>query len=120
MDLSVVRHHVCHGRIFSGVDNKVTWQSIACAFAAHMAASVQAVRDNHFPAFGAQDVDKILLDYTDKSVLKAYEYTDAKLTTATGSNEIRAFFVGLFALLKDLSGLDAPVVEPTENQVYPI
>merc|ERR1712146_723123 len=75
---------------------------------------------NHFNAFGAQDLDKIMLDYNEESVLKAYEQGAGELTTATGVAEIRKFFEGLFGLLTDLSTLDAPVVEVTENpkQVY--
>ena len=38
------------------------------------AKTVQAAWDNHFAAFGAQDVDKIMLDYTDQSVLKAWDH----------------------------------------------
>jgi len=61
-----------------------------------------------------------MLDYNEESVLKAYEQGAGELTTATGVAEIRKFFEGLFGLLTDLSTLDAPVVEVTENpkQVY--
>lgn len=61
-----------------------------------------------------------MLDYTEDSVLKAYEHGAGELTTATGTSEIRKFFEGLFGLLADLSTLDAPVVEVTESpkQVY--
>merc|ERR1712061_826021 len=87
---------------------------------AYAPASVQEAWDNHFAAFGAQDVDKIMLDYTDRSVLKAFNHLDGKLQTATGLAEIRTFFTNLFAMLSDLSDLAAPVIEVTEDpkQVY--
>ena len=68
-----------------------------------------------------QDLDKIMLDYTEESVLKCFEHSAGELTTATGLAEIRDFFAGLFGLLTDLSTLAAPVVEVTEapdKQVY--
>merc|ERR1711939_429293 len=68
----------------------------------------------------AQEVDKIMLDYDEESVLRCYEHTEGTNTTCKGTAEIREFFVGLFALLSDLSTLDAPVVEPSEDpkEVY--
>jgi glutathione S-transferase len=83
--------------------------------------STQEAWDNHFTAFGAQNVDQILLDYTEESVLKAFDSTTKQLTTAKGIEEIKAFFANLFNVLSDLSALDAPVVEVTEapfKQVY--
>merc|ERR1719253_127430 len=82
---------------------------------AYKADSVKAAWDNHFSAFGAQDVDKILLDYDDKSVLKAFNHTDGKLESCTGLAEIKQFFENLFKVLSDTSGLAAPVIEPTED-----
>ena len=48
-----------------------------------------------------QDLDKIMLDYTEESVLKCFEHSAGELTTATGLAEIRDFFAGLFGLLTD-------------------
>ena len=84
-------------------------------------ASVQAAWDNHFSAFGAQDLDKIMLDYNDASELRCYEHSEGKLSSFKGSAEIRGFFAGLFEMLADLSALAAPVVEVTSDpakQVY--
>merc|ERR1711924_541355 len=89
--------------------------------AAYSPANVQAAWDNHFEAFGAQDLDKIMLDYNEDSVLKGFEQSAGELTTCEGVEAIRGFFEGLFGLLSDLSTLDAPVVEVTEapqKQVY--
>ena len=83
--------------------------------------SVQEAWDNHFSAFGGQDLDKIMLDYDADSVLKAYDFTSKMQYTHVGEVAIRGFFAGLFTLLSDLSGLTAPTVEVTEapnKQVY--
>ena len=78
--------------------------------------------DNHFTAFGTQDVPRILLDYTNTSVLKSYEQCEGVLTEAVGLTEIGAFFTGLFSGL-DATHVSAPVVDVSEttadaNQVY--
>jgi hypothetical protein len=96
----------------------------ACAWLPdnYTATSVQAAWDNHFAAFGGQDVDQIMLDYTEASVLWAWDHADldSNVTVATGLDEIRDFFGGLFAQLDDLELLAAPVVDVTEEpaQVY--
>ena len=76
-------------------------------------AGTQAAWDNHFSAFGAQDLDEIMLDYTDASILNSYEYCSGVLTTAVGLSEIRSFFDGLFTTLSDTSDLAAPVIKVT-------
>lgn len=83
-------------------------------------ATAQAAWDNHFAAFGAQDVDKIMLDYSETSILKAFHHAKQELTTKTGLTEIRKFFIGLFAMLSDTTWLAAPVIKVTEDpkQVY--
>jgi ketosteroid isomerase-like protein len=82
--------------------------------------TVQSSWDNHFAAFGGQDLDKIMLDYTEASVLESYEFPAGTLTTATGLVQIRKFFADLFHLLHDTSGLTAPVLQVTSSpaQVY--
>jgi len=75
--------------------------------------AVQAGWDNHFGAFAAQDVQKILLDYTDESQIFVYDITADTLDTytgVTGNNSAEALFTGLFGALYDLTGLDAPLV----------
>ena len=87
----------------------------------YSASSVQSAWDNHFAAFGAQDVDKIMLDYSDTSVLKAFDHRTQALVTCTGRGQIRDFFINLFATLSDTSELAAPVIEVTEapaKQIY--
>jgi len=70
---------------------------------------VQNAWDNHFSAFGAQDVDKILLDYTAQSVITIYDQSTGTKTVHTGLDGARACFEGLFKSLSDISDLDAPV-----------
>jgi hypothetical protein len=66
--------------------------------------------DNHFAAFGAQDVEKILLDYTEESEIITYDMNTGDQHKFTGLAGVRKAFEGLFAELSDLSGLAAPVV----------
>jgi len=73
--------------------------------------SVQASWDNHFSAFGKQDVDMILKDYTEKSVARVYDFSAGKLSEFEGLDEVKDLFTGLFKTLSDTSGLKAPVIK---------
>jgi hypothetical protein len=80
---------------------------------------VQASWDNHVAAFGAQDVDKVLLDYTEKSVIKVYNQVTDELVEFKGLKGVKECFTGLFKDLSDLSGLAAPAIrveEATEDK----
>ena len=77
--------------------------------------SVQAAWDNHFSAFGAQDVNQIMQDYTEQSVLKAFDHTTGVMLTAKGLDQIAQFFADLFATLADTSALAAPVIKIMEG-----
>jgi len=70
---------------------------------------VQAAWDNHFAAFGGQDVEKILKDYTEQSVITVYDQTTGTNTVYKGLAGVRTCFEGLFKSLFDCSNLDAPV-----------
>merc|ERR1719188_1266950 len=74
-----------------------------------------AARDNHFEAFGKQDLDKIMLDYDETSVARVYDNTTGQKTEFRGTAMIRQMFTNLFADLKDLATLDAPVVDVEED-----
>eukprot|EP00286_Rhodomonas_abbreviata_P028796 CAMPEP_0181308158 /NCGR_PEP_ID=MMETSP1101-20121128/11300_1 /TAXON_ID=46948 /ORGANISM="Rhodomonas abbreviata, Strain Caron Lab Isolate" /LENGTH=254 /DNA_ID=CAMNT_0023414495 /DNA_START=901 /DNA_END=1661 /DNA_ORIENTATION=- len=76
--------------------------------------NVQKGWDNHFAAFGAQDVEKILLDYTEKSVVVVSDAETGKLDTYTGLEEIKKCFVGLFGALSNISDLGAPCIKVEE------
>ena len=65
-------------------------------------------------ARGAQDVDKILLDYTEKSTIKVYNQVTDELTEFKGLKAVRECFTGLFSDLSDLSGLAAPAIRVEE------
>jgi ketosteroid isomerase-like protein len=99
-----------------GADNKITRQNIVF----RSMRTVKSSWDNHFAAFGKQDLDMIMEDYTEASVLESYELSSKSLVTATGKVEIRDFFENLFSMLHDTSGLTAPVLEVSGDpaQVY--
>lgn len=73
--------------------------------------SVQASWDNHFAAFGKQDVPAILKDYTESSVVRVYDFSAKKLTKYEGLDGVKDLFTGLFKILSDTSGLKAPVAQ---------
>ena len=64
---------------------------------------VQTGWDNHFAAFGAQDVTQILLDYTESSILNMYDAGTGVNRSFTGLAEIGGAFSTLFSYLGDNS-----------------
>ena len=52
--------------------------------------TTQQILDHHLEAFGAGDLGRLMLDYTESSVLIGPEHT------LTGLAAIRAFFEGVF------------------------
>ena len=78
------------------------------------APTVQAGWDNHFSAFAGQDLNGILQDYTETSILNIYDAGSGVKRQYVGLSEIGDAFTALFAQLTDLSGLAAPVVEVDE------
>eukprot|EP00746_Dinoflagellata_sp_MGD_P036075 gnl/MRDRNA2_/MRDRNA2_186503_c0_seq1.p1 gnl/MRDRNA2_/MRDRNA2_186503_c0~~gnl/MRDRNA2_/MRDRNA2_186503_c0_seq1.p1 ORF type:complete len:374 (+),score=70.08 gnl/MRDRNA2_/MRDRNA2_186503_c0_seq1:58-1122(+) len=64
---------------------------------------------NHFSAFGAQDVDKILKDYTESSVITVYNQADGSQNVYEGLDGVKKCFTGLFENLYDTSDLKAPI-----------
>jgi hypothetical protein len=93
----------------------IAWTKTPCTNATADAVGVQASWDNHFAAFGAKDVPRILLDYTNTSVLTSFEECDCQLTTAVGLPAIGAFFTNLFTALPDYSDLTTPVIQTTAD-----
>jgi ketosteroid isomerase-like protein len=71
--------------------------------------------NNHFSAFGAQDVEKILKDYNEQSVVVVHEKASNKTTEYRGLADIRQCFKGLFSILSDLSSLAAPYIRVEEG-----
>jgi ketosteroid isomerase-like protein len=76
---------------------------------------VHAGWENHFAAFGGQDVDRILLDYVEDSVITVYNQADGTSTTYKGLAGVRECFTGLFASLFDTSDLAAPIIHVEES-----
>ena len=115
----------CHDTFHFDDDNRIIRQNIAYTSAAAPApapvdgeyapATVQAAWDNHFAAFGGQDLDQIMLDYNEDSVIRCHDHRTGETTVSTGTAEIRKFFSGLFAALTDLSTLAAPEVVVEEG-----
>merc|ERR1719434_276448 len=58
--------------------------------------TLQEAWDNHFSAFGAQDLDKILLDYDDNSVVYVHNNVTGSTDEFKGLFEVRTMFSGLF------------------------
>eukprot|EP00286_Rhodomonas_abbreviata_P022622 CAMPEP_0181306382 /NCGR_PEP_ID=MMETSP1101-20121128/10267_1 /TAXON_ID=46948 /ORGANISM="Rhodomonas abbreviata, Strain Caron Lab Isolate" /LENGTH=326 /DNA_ID=CAMNT_0023412429 /DNA_START=83 /DNA_END=1063 /DNA_ORIENTATION=+ len=99
---------------FSLRSRSVPFRSVQTLGRIHMS-SVQESWDNHFSAFGAQDVDKILKDYTEESQIVVYDAVADKETVFTGLSGAKDCFDGLFATLSDLSELAAPNIIVEEN-----
>jgi len=72
---------------------------------------------NHFEAFGEQDVDKILKDYTDASVVQVHNdaCSPPEMAQFTGKTEITDLFVGLFETLTSTPDLDVPTFGGASN-----
>ena len=85
----------------------------------YKASSVHNAWENHFGAFGTHDLDKMMLDYTEKSELTAFNFGQPESPTNpsyhTGLAEIRSYFDTLFTRLVDESALNAPIVDITEG-----
>ena len=69
----------------------------------------------HFAAFAAQDVDAILLDYTDDSQIIVYNQVDGGYNVFEGLSGVETYFTGLFDSLYDVSDLAAPLIEVEEK-----
>jgi len=70
---------------------------------------------NHFDAFGAQDTEKILADYTEQSVIRVWDWTTATYSESKGLAAIKALFNGLFvAITAAKFGEDAGIGLPDE------
>ena len=62
----------------------------------------------HFSAFGAQDVNKTLKDYTDNSTIVVYNQVDGSMMSCEGGDGVKKCCTGLFESLSDTSDLHAP------------
>merc|ERR1712194_868026 len=64
---------------------------------------------HHNEAFGALDVDNILLDFTNDSALRIFNQADGSLKTFQGLAELKVGFTGLLAKFVDMSDCKVPV-----------
>jgi len=79
--------------------------------------SVQQAWDNHFAAFGAQDIDKMMLDYDDTSIVKLWNNTTQTQTEFRGMAAIREMFLNIWQEMTDISTLQAPVQDVEEEML---
>merc|ERR1712130_598558 len=80
--------------------------------------NVKEAWDNHFSAFGAQDLEKILKDYDDNSIIR-YVENGGEMKEYKGTSAVSDFFTGLFDIIqmdeeKNIPSLAAPVVDVEE------
>ena len=91
--------------------------------AARKLAATQASWDNHAAAFVASDVEKILLDYTEDSVITVTDFTTNVNAVFTGLDGVRDCFTALFAYLAATEGafpssLEVPELTVEAGQVF--
>ena len=77
--------------------------------------SVQDAWDHQFSSFGQQDLDGILMNYNEKSIITTFDQAEDDLNIYHGIEEIRAFFEYFFESLSDLSDLEAPFFDLSEE-----
>jgi ketosteroid isomerase-like protein len=78
--------------------------------------SWQDTLDHHNAAFGKQDLDEIVKDYSRDAVINLVNWVDGSLTTYHGQQGVRAAFAEQFASMSDPSDLEAPVVQVDESR----
>jgi len=85
---------------------------------------VKAAWENHFEAFGTQNLEKMMIDYFEDSVINVVTVDGnsghSKSTEHKGVEAIKNFFIGVFKMLKSdnegkVISLEAPVILVTEN-----
>ena len=81
-------------------------------------AAVKAGWENHFSAFGEQDVDKILKDYTEDSRIVYHNFTAGVEYVFTGLSGVKACFTGIFADLSDTSKMAVHELTVAEESVF--
>ena len=80
---------------------------------------VAAAWDNHFSAFGGQNVTKIMKDYDNSSEVYVFNHSSGNLDTHTGTTEIQSLFEALFSSLPDPDDVGAPVQIVEEKETAP-
>lgn len=75
---------------------------------------VEAAWQNHFAAFGSQNLAAVLEEYTEESIVTEYNHIGGTLEVFKGKAEIRGWYIRFFKRLFDLSDLAAPSITITE------
>jgi hypothetical protein len=90
-----------------------TYKAIKCS---RPVVAVQDSWDHHFTAFGGQNLDEIVKDYSDDAEINIVNWVDGSMQTFRGLKGVRKAFAELFAQMTDLSDLGAPVVQVDEQK----
>ena len=87
---------------------------------AHSASNAHEAWNIHLAASGAQDLDKIMPDYEESSLVQAHNTVPMETSQFKGLVEIRTMFAALFGDLKDLITLSAPGinVDAHEKEIF--
>jgi hypothetical protein len=75
---------------------------------------VEAAWQNHFAAFGSQNLAVVMEEYTEESIVTEYNHIGGTLEVFKGKAEIQEWYIRFFKRLFDLSDLAAPVITITE------
>jgi len=75
----------------------------------------QDVFDNHFDAFGEQNIDKIMLDYTEDSILTGFDWSSGDAFEKRGVADIRAMFSGFWDAVGKWKVMEAPHKQCTDT-----
>merc|ERR1719158_2119621 len=79
--------------------------------------TVQQAWENHFGAITSRDIEKLMLDYDDNSMVRAFDNGTGKKTDYRGLAQIREFFSRLLGELQDMSSLVNPVTDVEEEDI---
>merc|ERR1711990_1220827 len=70
---------------------------------------------NHLDAFGAQDIEKIMLDYTEDSEIMGHTFNDGNSWTKKGLEEIRGMFTGFWEAVGEWKDISSPVEQISDD-----
>lgn len=77
--------------------------------------SVQEAWDHQFVSFGHQDLEGILMNYNEESIITTFDVAEDELSTYQGVDEITPFMENFFESLTNLTDLNAPFLEVSEE-----
>lgn len=77
--------------------------------------TVQEAWDRHFIAFSEQDVEKIVLDYDDESLITIFDQTAGTKTVYEGAEGARALFTWFFTAFTNGDDLDTVLADVCED-----